>query len=478
MGRAKPLRILAITGVEPGGRPDNADSIRCRDGAAQALTSRGHTVISMDICPKEMEDLESLKGKVLGQRCHVALNFFEGFSTSPEQEVGFASLLEEIIPFTGNGSKTLALCLDKETVRDRLRERSVTVPDGFSVKDPSDPRLKGLSFPLFLKPTSEDGSVGIGDLSLVSDRDELDRSLFIMLQDFPRGVTVEPFIDGPEYSVGLLGNYPYRALPVSSIDYGLYPDLPPYLGYDSKWDPASHSYSISPSIGEVGPEKETRIVDLARATGKALDCRGPFRVDVREMGGEFFVLDVNPNPDLNDDSGFLRQCRKVGLDLPELMDGLVRSALVRRLTDMGRETGAFSTDEVQVLEEVLSAWAEAPDQDYSLLLGDGPEGIWGFVIYGRTAMTDFSWDLYWIVVDRTSQSKGRGKKLVKDLESELLSQGERAIVRVETSGQEAYGYQRDFYRSTGFEECGRIRDFYHRGDDLVIYCRYLNREGL
>ena len=199
---------------------------------------------------------------------------------------------------------------------------------------------------------------------------------------------------------------------------------------------------------------------------------------MRERDGEFFVLDVNPNPDLNDDSGFLRQSRKAGLDLPELMDGLVRSALVRRLTDMGRETGAFSTDEVQVLEEVLSAWAEAPDKDYSLLIGDGPEGIWGFVVYGRTAMTDFSWDLYWIVVDRASQGKGRGKKLVKDLESELLSQEDRAIVRVETSGQEAYRYQRDFYRSTGFDECGRIRDFYHSGDDLVVYCRYLDREGL
>nr|WP_321501504.1 GNAT family N-acetyltransferase [uncultured Dethiosulfovibrio sp.] len=478
MGRVEPLRILALTGVEPAGRPDNTDSIRCRDMAAHALTSLGHTVVSMDIAPEDMEDLPSLKDKILDKRCHVALNFFEGFSTSSEQEVCFASLLEEIMPFTGNGAKTLRICLDKEAVRERLMERSVAVPDGFSVKDPSAPRLQELSFPLFLKPTSEDGSVGIGELSLVSDKDELNKSIIGMLQDFPQGITVESFIDGPEYSVGLLGDYPYRALPVSCIDYGRYPDLPPYLGYDSKWDPASLSYSISPTIGEVAPEKEAKIVDLARAAGKALDCRGPFRVDMRERDGGFFVLDVNPNPDLNDDSGFLRQCRKAGLNLPELMDGLVRSALVRRLTDMGRETGAFSTDEVQVLEEVLSAWAEAPDQDYSLLIGDGPEGIWGFVIYGRTAMTDFSWDLYWIVVDRASQGKGRGKKLVKDLESELLSQGDRAIVRVETSGQEAYRYQRDFYSSTGFDECGRIRDFYHSGDDLVIYCRYLDGEGL
>ncbi|NCC98072.1 MAG: hypothetical protein EOM02_14705, partial [Synergistales bacterium] len=333
------------------------------------------------------EDLPSLKDKILGQRCHVALNFFEGFSTSPEQEVRLASILEETMPFTGNGAETLRLCLDKETVRERLMDSSVAVPYGFSVKNPSDPRLKETSFPLFLKPTSEDGSVGIGELSMVSCKDELKKSLIGMLQDFPQGITVESFIDGPEYSVGLLGDYPYRALPVSCIDYGLYPKLPPYLGYDSKWDPASLSYSISPTIGEVAPEKETKILDLARAAGKALDCRGPFRVDMRERDGEFFVLDVNPNPDLNDDSGFLRQCRKAGLDLPELMDGLVRSALVRRLTDMGRETGAFSTDEVQVLEEVLSAWAEAPDQDYSLLIGDGPEGIWGFVVYGRTAMT-------------------------------------------------------------------------------------------
>ena len=205
MGRVKPLRILALTGVEPAGRPDNTDSIRCRDMAAQALTSLGHTVVSMDIAPEDMEDLPSLKEKILGQRCHVALNFFEGFSTSPEQEVRFASLLEETMPFTGNGAETLRICLDKDTVRERLMDSSVAVPYGFSVKDPSDPRLKGISFPLFLKPTSEDGSVGIDELSLVSDKDELKKSLIGMLQGFPGGITVESFIDGPEYSVGLLG---------------------------------------------------------------------------------------------------------------------------------------------------------------------------------------------------------------------------------------------------------------------------------
>lgn len=479
MGCSKPLRILAVAGIEPDQRPDTEDCIRCRDNAVKALKSLGHQAIPMDIAPWDLEDLPALGDKILRQGCHCVLNFFEGFSDSPEQEVSFASFLEDLkMPFTGNSSETLGLCLNKEKVRERLVERGVPVPPGISVIDGADPRLKELPFPLFLKPTEEDGSVGIGSLSLVSNEAELALSISKMLHDFPKGVTVESFIEGAEYSVGLMGEYPYLALPVSCINYDLFPKLPPYLGYDSKWDVTSPSYSISPSIGEVEPWKEAQLADLARSAGQAMNCRGPFRVDIRERKGEFFVLDVNPNPDLNDDSGFLRQSRRSGVDLPILMETLVRSALVRELTSMGQSTGAFSPDEVQVLKEVLSSWGDAPDRDYSLLLGEDLGGVWGFVIYGRTAMTDFSWDLYWIVVDKAKQGKGKGKQLMMELESELLRQGERAIIRVETSGQENYRYQRDFYGSTGFDECGRIRDFYHQGDDLVIYCRYLNREGL
>lgn len=144
--------------------------------------------------------------------------------------------------------------------------------------------------------------------------------------------------------------------------------------------------------------------------------------------------------------------------------------------DMAGRSGAFSNDELEVLGEVLSDWAEDPDCDYSLLEERVNGESAGFLIYGRTSMTDFGWDLYWIVVDPKHQGKGLGRRLVTHLEEHLLAEDERAIIRVETSGRKAYDSQRNFYLSAGFRECGRIEDFYHQGDDLVFYCRHIERE--
>ncbi len=479
MGCPQPLRILAVTGREAFARPDGEDSIRCRDRAASALSAMGYSVEKMDVTPDDMADPGALGRKILGRRCHCVLNFFEGFGGSSYEEVSFAALLDGIgIPFTGNGSSSLGACLDKEEVRSVLRSAGIPVPPGLSVRSAEEIDPTSFVFPLFIKPTEEDGSVGIGPGSLVRDEKELRTSLEQKLKEFPRGVTVESFIDGPEYAVAFIGDYPYRHLAVSVIDYGRFPGLPPYLGYDSKWDRQSPEFSISPTLGDLDREREEKIVEMARAAGKALKCRGPFRVDMREKDGEFFVLDVNPNPDLNDDSGFIRQCLARGIDLPNLMDGLVRSALTRRLAAMARGTGAFSHEEISVLEEVLESWREKPDGDYSLLTEEEDGVILGFVLFGRTPMTEFAWDLYWIVVDNKRQGKGIGRRLVGKMENAALERGKRAVVRVETSGKDAYEYQRRFYSSTGFEETGRIRDFYSEGDDLVVYCRYAEREAI
>lgn len=144
--------------------------------------------------------------------------------------------------------------------------------------------------------------------------------------------------------------------------------------------------------------------------------------------------------------------------------------------DMAERSEAFNEDELEVLGEVLSEWAEDPDGDYSLIEERAGGKPAGFLIYGRTPMTDFGWDLYWIVVDPKHQGKGLGRRLVTHLEQRLLAEDERAIIRVETSGRQDYDSQRKFYLATGFRECGRIEDFYHKGDDLVFYCRDIKRE--
>lgn len=141
---------------------------------------------------------------------------------------------------------------------------------------------------------------------------------------------------------------------------------------------------------------------------------------------------------------------------------------------MAARTGAFTPRELDVLEEVLRDASEGGNDEetaYRVCTISEKEGPVGFLVYGRTPMTSFAYDLYWIVVDPVRQRSGVGRRLVAAMENALLASTGRGVVRVETSGREEYAGQRAFYERCGFRLAGRIADFYCSGDDLFTYVK-------
>ena len=137
-------------------------------------------------------------------------------------------------------------------------------------------------------------------------------------------------------------------------------------------------------------------------------------------------------------------------------------------------TGAFRPCEIEILAEVLGDCFSDPTKGYFFLEVKAGDQTAGFALYGRCPMTESAWDLYWIVVEKSLQGHGIGKKLLEELEKAAKGLDGRAILRVETSGKEEYCGQRHFYLRSGFRETGRIRDFYEEGDDLVTYCKFIS----
>lgn len=138
-------------------------------------------------------------------------------------------------------------------------------------------------------------------------------------------------------------------------------------------------------------------------------------------------------------------------------------------------TETFTPDEIAVLREVLEDVLERPGKDYQILEKDDPSGLKGFLIYGSTPMTEKAFDLYWIAVNKSAQREGTGRQLVLEMEKQILEKKGTGIIRIETSGGKKYEGQRKFYLSLGYSECGRIKDFYRNGDDLVTYCKSIFR---
>lgn len=329
--RSEPARVLVPVAVEKTGREDILDALRCRNSVIEALEHAGYTAIPLDIQPGDLCSPSALAMRILKARPGCVFNLFEGFSGAPYLEWSFVALLETIeIPFTGNGSKALADCLDKDRARKMLSRAGLPVPPGLCIHSVTEKsRLENLSFPLFVKPRCEDSSVGINSDSVVRNKSLLEPLLVQRLEEFPDGLVVEEYLPGTEYNAGCIGAAPYEFLALSSIQYRPEKKTSDFLGYDSKWKPESLDYQEIGSCIEqdLSLPLHRRIRDMCLEAGEVMGCRGYFRVDFRERNGEVFILEVNPNPDINTDSGFSRQSAAAGYDYSDMIAKLVEIAL-------------------------------------------------------------------------------------------------------------------------------------------------------
>ncbi len=334
------INVAVVSGREETDREDVLDVLRCRQSVIDGLTSSGFSACPVDITREDFLVKGRITRKIREKKPSCVFNLFEGFADASYLEIKFAGILESMgIPFTGNPSRTLALCLDKELARRTLAARGLPVAPGRCVF-PGYPQniCDDLRFPLFVKPRMEDSSVGIDERSMVRSKDGLYRLLDERLALFPDGLIVEEYIDGREFNAGFMGSYPYDLMAVSSIRFEHIRENRAFLGYDSKWDPESDEYRNSESVPEEGidPRMRREICRISREAGRVMGCRGYFRVDLRESGGKLFILEVNPNPDINIDSGFVRQSARRGFTYPGMVARLVEASMNWRVYDEER----------------------------------------------------------------------------------------------------------------------------------------------
>jgi ribosomal protein S18 acetylase RimI-like enzyme len=131
-------------------------------------------------------------------------------------------------------------------------------------------------------------------------------------------------------------------------------------------------------------------------------------------------------------------------------------------------TPEFKPHEVEVAEEVIDNYLEAPETSgYGILVAEADKSVAGYIAYGPTPCTVGTWDIYWIAVDRNRRGQGIGKALDEKVE-DMIRQADGRIIMIETSSTSLYDNTRNFYLGRGYEVVGRIPDFYTPGDDMII----------
>jgi len=313
------VAILYDPGAEDWTTEDIAGVMKAVTEIADIFDSLGHDA-------KKLPVRHDMKWFAEARRCELVFNLCEGVHGFSQWEEHVVAALEFAgVPVTGCGPWTIAACRRKATANAILAQAGAPIPpwtlaQGNKIAD-------DFPLPAIVKPAAEDASAGLDRGSVVTDRKALRAKIAVMTEQFDE-VLIQQYIPGREFNVGFVGN---RVLPVAEIDFTGMPEGSwPILTYAAKWHTGSAedlgSVPVCPAA--VSQRLADRLIRVAELAWRTMQGKGYGRVDIRvDDTGRPWVLEVNPNPDLNDDAGLSRMALATGWDYPELIRRIAEVAL-------------------------------------------------------------------------------------------------------------------------------------------------------
>ena len=300
-----------------------------------ALTAAGHAISEFALT----DSLGALIDAVAARRPDVIVNFCEEFGGTTAGEIYVAGLLETFkIPYTGSPPECLALGRDKARAKWLLAGAGLpTAPFVRVNRGEAIPQGKLTDWlaegPLFVKPASEDASLGIDHDSVVSDWSALRCQTAAVLDRFGAAL-IERYIDGREFNIGVVALPDLQVLPLAEIEFQVGPGKLrwPIVTYQGKWDmEGPEDLATQPRCpANVEPALGAAIRETTAAAFRLLGCRDYARVDMRvDRAGRIFILEVNANPDAGPRAGLAKALRIGGMEYNDFVQRLVATAAAR-----------------------------------------------------------------------------------------------------------------------------------------------------
>ena len=282
-------------------------------------------------------DITKLIDELKENRPDIIFNLCESVDGDPTQEMNIAGLYELLkIPYTGCRAFTLGLALNKPLVKQILNQNGIPTAKHFVTDNSGKMHINGHKFPMIVKPSREDASIGITNEAVVSNMNALKNRVEYVLDELKQPALVEEFIDGREINVSVVGNDELIVFPISEIDFSLLPDdYPKIISYNSKWMYKTVEFAGTRAVcpAHLNAEETKIIQDTAKKVYRLLGAADYARVDMRFKDGVPYVLELNPNPDIAsdvpEDTGFTRSAKAHGWEYEYLIQQVIKYALKR-----------------------------------------------------------------------------------------------------------------------------------------------------
>ena len=264
----------------------------------------------------------------------LVFNLTESYAGDDTKDMNIAAYLDLIgCQYTGAGPHAMYLAQDKALAKKIFAFHGIKTPYFATSYRGKLDHSHDISFPLIVKPTSEDGSIGIDASSVVESVKELMEKIHYIHEEFDSPALIEEYIEGREIYAAVLGNENPEVLPMVELDLSKLPKgTPKIAGKDVKWDKETEAYKVTKSAPAEDLEESTikRLSDTALSAYQALKLRDYGRIDMRlTKKGEVFVIEANPNPWLATTAEFAMAAKKAGRSYTQLIAEIVDLARAR-----------------------------------------------------------------------------------------------------------------------------------------------------
>jgi D-alanine-D-alanine ligase len=293
------------------------------------IEATGHEYVFVEVDQNFAENIKKEKPDLVFNRA-------EGLRGN-SRESHVPAILEMLeIPYVGSNVLTTAICLNKAWTKKILLYHDISTPKFYVCRTFQDADRISKGFPYILKPNEEGSSIGITEENLVTDKTQLNIRLKQMLKEYQQAILVEQFIEGREFSTGILGqvNMDPEILAILEIDFSKFPEVSGVFGQRAKTVLDSLDHYICPA--KISRELKGVLEQLSVDIWYALDTKDFARIDFRmDNKGDLFFLEINPLPGMdfdtqeNDLSFYPYMAMKTGYTYDELVRRLLESACNR-----------------------------------------------------------------------------------------------------------------------------------------------------
>ncbi len=311
MSKKKFKNILVVLGGTSGERAVSLESGRA---CIKALKKNKYKVSSFDPQKKNFNLINKNKTDAIFNALHgkdgedgVAQSYFEYLK----------------IPYTHSGVISSFNAMDKLISKKIFSKNKIKSPKYFSINKNNKisslekkMKLKKITYPVIVKPVNEGSSLGV---ELCKNKKYLINSSKKLLKKYGR-VMMEQYIPGQEIQVAIINGRPIGAI-----------ELVPkrqFYDYKAKYTKSAKTKHIMPA--RLSKLKYSEVLNIAKKTHDAFNCRGVTRADFKFYKGNFYLLEINTQPGMTSLSLVPEIANYKGINFEELVEKILLDASINK----------------------------------------------------------------------------------------------------------------------------------------------------